>query len=296
MAAACTSDQQWMTSALWNTNVSAACAATFDTAAKTMMNAIDIQNRYQICQAPCSADLVSLMTNLPVCDDNASILPIIAQIGQSCATTNGAWCTSVDDALFNIALSTPAWANCTSALGATLLSLAPEDIASAYTLCGSATCRAFIASVADTLPNCWMTSGTNTRTLFQQVFGCTPATMGGPCTMIDQYGAQSTMQASTVWSNCSNVLGWPTSFQIVARHLASPPSGFCQSPCPRYLLSVLRALPHCTVEGGQFIDDLMPVYSTCPDVLTTVAPTLPSSQNGSIMPPITSSSMAHRIL
>ncbi|KDO19161.1 hypothetical protein SPRG_15684 [Saprolegnia parasitica CBS 223.65] len=91
---------------------------------------------------------------------------------------------------------------------------------------------------------------------------------GATCTTGD-LTLHNVMMKSPVWANCSTFVELPDGATIVnilpiaSATATSLPAGFCTSTCPQYLLSVVKSLPSCTLNGKNISD---------PSVLSTLCP------------------------
>ncbi|KDO19160.1 hypothetical protein SPRG_15683 [Saprolegnia parasitica CBS 223.65] len=187
---------------------------------------------------------------------------------------DGGNCTQDDMTLRSAVMDSPVWTNCSNAAGATLRSIEPQDAESAKTLCGSATCTAFLSSMEKQTPNCVLVGDTpknsmNLRTMFQISYGCTPAAAGAQCSLIDSVNFKTATE-TPVWTNCSTFLKLPqdtTVDKVMLEKNANATSlaaGFCNSTCPQYLLSVMKLLPSCGMEGRDHSDPTL-LYTLCPN-------------------------------
>ncbi|EQC32014.1 hypothetical protein SDRG_10213 [Saprolegnia diclina VS20] len=205
----------------------------------------------------------------------------VHQVHSSTPTTNGGTCTQDDVTINSAVYDETVWANCTNA-GATLQTTKLDGAESIQKLCASATCKSFVSLMETKVPNCVLAGDTpansiNLKTAFLMSYGCTPAAAGAPCTLIDTVTMM--MAGSTpVWANCSTFLKLDADATIEkvmpdkTANATSLPTGFCTSTCPLFILSVMKALPSCTI-GGMNISDPTTMYTLCPNVKPSAAST-----------------------
>ncbi|EQC29944.1 hypothetical protein SDRG_12226 [Saprolegnia diclina VS20] len=182
---------------------------------------------------------------------------------------NGATCTTADFVFFDELVHTPMWANCSSVPKATLLSIVPEDYDSAMKLCASDNCTSFVNSLSHLWPKC-AHDEENGELIpsFNEIFSCTPSPRDEPCAMVDIFKMKKLTETTPIWTNCSKYLGLAVdaTFATIGPDRledAAVPSGYCVSPCPAYILYVLKhVMPPCTFQHP--VVNPTPLYSLCP--------------------------------